>query len=84
MLARLSIDWGLAFPAPILSPYEAAVALQEVEWRQDVYPMDFYANNSLGPWTPNHKPGGKKWKLFRCKIFNLIKNFFHQHLDQVL
>merc|ERR1719167_1255013 len=28
---RLSIDWGLAFPAPILSPYEAAVALSEVE-----------------------------------------------------
>ena len=19
------------------------------------YPMDFYANKSLGPWTPNHK-----------------------------
>ena len=61
MLARLSIDWGLAFSAPILSPYEAAVALREVEWRQDVYPMDFYANNSLGPWTPNHKPGGENW-----------------------
>ena len=63
MLARLSIDWGLAFSAPILSPYEAAVALREVEWRQDVYPMDFYANNSLGPWTPNHKPGGENWTL---------------------
>ena len=21
--------------------------------------MDFYANDSLGPWTPNHKPSGK-------------------------
>lgn len=53
---RLSIDWGLSFSAPILSPYEAAVALEQTSWKQDVYPMDFYANNSLGPWTPNHKP----------------------------
>jgi len=55
---RLSIDWGLAFSAPILSPYEAAVALAEIEWQEEVYPMDFYASNSLGPWTPNHKPSG--------------------------
>jgi len=54
---RLSIDWGLAFHSPILSPYEAAVALEEVAWQEEHYPMDFYANNSLGPWTPNHKPG---------------------------
>ena len=53
---RLSIDWGLAFHAPILSPYEAAVALEEVKWQEGNYPMDFYSNNSLGPWTPNHKP----------------------------
>jgi len=52
---RLSIDWGLAFPQPILSPYEAAVALEAMAW-QETYPMDFYATNSLGPWTPNHKP----------------------------
>lgn len=56
---RLSIDWGLSFSSPILSPYEAAVALKQCEWRQDVYPMDFYANDSLGDWTPNHKPSGK-------------------------
>jgi len=53
---RLSIDWGLAFHAPILSPYEAAVALEEVVWQEEHYPMDFYSSNSLGPWTPNHKP----------------------------
>jgi len=53
---RLSIDWGLSFSSPILSPYEAAVALQEIPWQESVYPMDFYANASLGPWTPNHKP----------------------------
>ncbi|KAK0155719.1 2-(3-amino-3-carboxypropyl)histidine synthase subunit 1 [Merluccius polli] len=28
-------------------------ALQQVMW-QEVYPMDFYSNQSLGPWTPNH------------------------------
>ncbi|XP_030633599.1 2-(3-amino-3-carboxypropyl)histidine synthase subunit 1 [Chanos chanos] len=50
---RLSIDWGTAFSKPLLTPYEAAVALQQVDW-QDVYPMDFYSNKSLGPWTPNH------------------------------
>ncbi|XP_038817169.1 2-(3-amino-3-carboxypropyl)histidine synthase subunit 1 isoform X3 [Salvelinus namaycush] len=50
---RLSIDWGKAFSKPLLSPYEAAVALQQVGW-QEVYPMDFYSNQSLGPWAPNH------------------------------
>ncbi|XP_030600336.1 2-(3-amino-3-carboxypropyl)histidine synthase subunit 1 isoform X2 [Archocentrus centrarchus] len=50
---RLSIDWGAAFSKPLLSPYEAAVALQEVGWKE-VYPMDFYSNQSLGPWAPNH------------------------------
>ncbi|BFZ53436.1 Diphthamide biosynthesis protein 1 [Savitreella phatthalungensis] len=52
---RLSIDWGYAFDAPLLSPYEAAVALGGVDW-QDNYPMDFYAAESLGNWTPNHAP----------------------------
>lgn len=90
---RLSIDWGSAFPKPLLSPYEAAVALGRAKgWEESVeglgmrrdaaraeeeaaattapthaqrprdkndfaggdYPMDFYANDSLGPWTPRH------------------------------
>ncbi|XP_053313078.1 2-(3-amino-3-carboxypropyl)histidine synthase subunit 1 isoform X2 [Spea bombifrons] len=51
---RLSIDWGTAFTKPLLTPYEASVALKEAEW-QDTYPMDFYANQSLGPWTVNHE-----------------------------
>ena len=38
---RLSIDWGYAFDAPLLNPYEAAVVLDAIAW-QDVYPMDFY------------------------------------------
>lgn len=50
---RLSIDWGYAFPKPLLTPYEASIALGKAEW-QEVYPMDFYANDSLGPHTPNH------------------------------
>ncbi|KAJ7308941.1 hypothetical protein JRQ81_008221 [Phrynocephalus forsythii] len=63
---RLSIDWGEAFGKPLLTPYEAAVALQEAAW-QETYPMDFYASQSLGPWTANHhrshqpqKPGREK------------------------
>ncbi|RKP07571.1 putative diphthamide synthesis protein-domain-containing protein [Thamnocephalis sphaerospora] len=55
---RLSIDWGYAFPKPLLSPYEAAVALDVIEW-QSVYPMDFYAQDSLGPWTVNHGRGAR-------------------------
>jgi 2-(3-amino-3-carboxypropyl)histidine synthase len=52
---RLSIDWGYAFPAPLLSPFEAAVVLGEKKWKQDNdYPMDFYANDSGGYYTPNH------------------------------
>ncbi|KAJ1967297.1 Diphthamide biosynthesis protein 1 [Dispira parvispora] len=54
---RLSIDWGYAFEKPLLSPYEMSVVLDSTPW-QSVYPMDFYANDSLGAWTPNH--GGPK------------------------
>ena len=87
---RLSIDWGSAFPKPLLSPYEAAVSVGKVKgWQEDVdglgmsrtpanaapslngaadaslvlegdYPMDFYSDNSLGPWTPRHGMGVRK------------------------
>ncbi|KAG0220979.1 Diphthamide biosynthesis protein 1 [Mortierella sp. GBA43] len=50
---RLSIDWGYAFPKPLLTPYEASVVFESIPW-QPVYPMDFYSNDSLGPWTVNH------------------------------
>lgn len=63
---RLSIDWGTAFNKPLLTPYEAVVALGVVDW-QEVYPMDFYANSSLGPWTVNNEANilkrGKKKRL---------------------
>ncbi|KAF2096731.1 Diphthamide biosynthesis protein 1 [Rhizodiscina lignyota] len=55
---RLSIDWGYAFSRPLLSPYEALVALgvREAGWTEEskvvgkeaVYPMDFYAKEGLG------------------------------------
>lgn len=51
---RLSIDWGSAFEKPLLSPYELSVALCNTQW-QSIYPMDFYANDSLGPWTVNNE-----------------------------
>ncbi|GBP70064.1 2-(3-amino-3-carboxypropyl)histidine synthase subunit 1 [Eumeta japonica] len=55
---RLSIDWGTAFPKPLLTPYELSVCLGNGKWMKDdgTYPMDFYSNDSLGPWTPNYKP----------------------------
>lgn len=60
---RLSIDWGRAFHRPLLTPYELSVVLDDVKFMDDKendensrYPMDFYANESLGPWTPNYKP----------------------------
>ena len=54
---RLSIDWGTAFHCPVLTPYEAAVALKEAEWagrEGEAYPMDYYANESRGAWTVNN------------------------------
>jgi len=48
---RLSIDWGYAFPRPLLTPYEALVVLGGREsWEKSdgVYPMDFYAKDGLG------------------------------------
>lgn len=66
---RLSIDWGDAFGGkPLLTPYEANVALGAPgarPWRtsagasskdqdNDDYPMDFYADKSMGEWTPRH------------------------------
>lgn len=68
---RLSIDWGESFEIPLLSPYEAKVSLGEAKgfagMGQDEeetgvlenYPMDFYADDSLGDWTPRHGKGIK-------------------------
>jgi len=51
---RLSIDWGYAFPRPLLTPYEALVVLgakQGWENEDGVYPVDYYANNGLARTT---------------------------------
>ncbi|KAI9737284.1 MAG: Diphthamide biosynthesis protein 1 [Claussenomyces sp. TS43310] len=49
---RLSIDWGYAFPRPLLTPYEALIALGVNEdWsknNEDVYPMTYYGRDGLG------------------------------------
>lgn len=58
---RLSIDWGYAFPRPLLTPYEALLALGERDdaWARlgggddksgevGTYPMDFYGKDGLG------------------------------------
>lgn len=50
---RLSIDWGYAFPRPLLTPYEALVALEEKEdWGKGPYPMDYYGKEGLGRTRP--------------------------------
>ncbi|OAA51475.1 diphthamide biosynthesis protein 1 [Metarhizium rileyi] len=51
---RLSIDWGYAFPRPLLTPYEALVALGvKEEWdKGSVYPMDYYGKEGLGRTRP--------------------------------
>lgn len=46
---RLSIDWGYAFPRPLLTPYEALVALEaRGGWGDGPYPMDYYGREGLG------------------------------------
>lgn len=50
---RLSIDWGYAFPRPLLTPYEALVALEErQDWGSGAYPMDYYGKEGLGRTKP--------------------------------
>ena len=73
---RLSIDWGEDFVKPVLTPYEAEVALGHAPpWWESTegaapgeentpYPMDYYARDG-GPWTssymkPKPKPKNKE------------------------
>ena len=39
---RLSIDWGTGFTTPLITCYEAFVALGAAEWTEQ-YPMDWYS-----------------------------------------
>lgn len=59
---RLSIDWGYAFPRPLLTPYEALVTLgARGDWSADndnVYPMDYYGREGLGRTRPQSTMSG--------------------------
>ena len=46
---RLSIDWGTGFTAPLITCYEAFVALGAAEWNEK-YPMDWYSAEG-GVWS---------------------------------
>lgn len=58
---RLSIDWGYAFPRPLLTPYEALVVLggreswqnKQDENKKTIYPMDFYGKEGLARVKPD-------------------------------
>lgn len=57
---RLSIDWGSFFHKPLLNPYEFAESMR-LFGTSDIqdknlgeYPMDYYAKDSCGSYTPNH------------------------------
>ncbi|KAK3273156.1 hypothetical protein CYMTET_18591 [Cymbomonas tetramitiformis] len=60
---RLSIDWGEGFTMPVLTPYEAEVALggvlpwwEEGDSHDDAlrpYPMNYYEKGG-GPWTSSY------------------------------
>lgn len=46
---RLSIDWGLSYHKPLLTPYECFVVFDKEVFREQ-YPQDYYLRDS-GPWT---------------------------------
>jgi 2-(3-amino-3-carboxypropyl)histidine synthase len=50
---RLSIDWGLGFTKPLLTPYELLVSLGEAPW-EEVYPMDYYGSSG-SEWSNGRK-----------------------------
>ncbi|KAI0557699.1 Diphthamide biosynthesis protein [Gracilaria domingensis] len=64
---RLSIDWGHGYgKRPLLTTYEAHVALGKTEWRE-VYPMDFYSKKG-GEWSNYYKEGKDKPMKNRVKV----------------
>lgn len=59
---RLSIDWGHFFQTPVLTAYELEVAMGEVVWKEDRYPMDYYSKDA-GPWGNVHPSHAKRKML---------------------
>lgn len=73
---RISIDWGHEFSKPMLNPYEATVALQEIKWREK-YPMDFYSKKG-GIWTnywftKERSKKNERMKVNREHFFQIMK-----------
>lgn len=56
---RLSIDWGVHFPKPLLTTFEANVALGRVDWKGQGLSMDYWGDNNEngGDWTPRYQVG---------------------------
>lgn len=54
---RLSIDWGIHFTKPVITPYEFFVVNEEVEF-YDRYPMDYYSYEG-GKWSNFYGKGPK-------------------------
>ena len=49
--------------------FQLSVTLKNISW-QEKYPMDYYSNDSLGPWTVNneaHKPPRRKRSAKKCQ-----------------
>ncbi len=44
---------GYAFATPLLSSYEAEVALNSTQWQTEAYPMDYYSGAG-GSWSNYH------------------------------
>lgn len=72
---RISIDWGHEFCKPVLNPYEATVALQEIKWKKR-YPMDFYSKEG-GIWT-------NYWFLNEALRKNITKKEFRKQFYNIL
>lgn len=77
---RLSIDWGTEFERPLLTSYEASIALGlsddvEATWSDEKpYPTDYYAYDSLGPWTPNHADNRSSQVKMPLRVKQAIKD----------
>ena len=64
--------------------FQLSVALQHVQW-QSQYPMDFYANDSLGPWTVNndvHRPQRPRKQRTKIKIESKLTEIEHSAVRQ--
>ncbi|KLO15875.1 Diphthamide synthesis [Schizopora paradoxa] len=65
---RLSIDWGLAFEKPLLSPYEAAVALKRLPgWTVANTPDEAEGSSTTTTYRMDFYEMGTPWASARAK-----------------